>query len=120
MGLNILTLGAAKKNTEKTADSLGSLKGAPCVVKSTTETEEGTIVVFEWTGNSGATETTSILIKNGENGQTQTISTSRTPDNDGAVITIINADGTTASTSTIYDGRGSSDSEDITMIKAIL
>lgn len=115
-----VALKKARQYTDETADSLGSLKGAPCVIKSTTETDEGTIIEFEWTGNSGTTETTSILVKNGKNGQAQTITTSRTPDNDGVIITIINEDGTTASTSTVYDGRNNSDSENITMIKAIL
>lgn len=56
----------ARTYTDDTANSLGSLKGAPCTVKSTTETDEGTVIVFEWTGTNGATQTSSIFVKNGK------------------------------------------------------
>ena len=58
----------SKGYTEDTCDGLGYLKGSPCTIKSTTETDEGIIIVFEWTGTSGATEETTILIKNGLSG----------------------------------------------------
>ena len=58
----------SKGYTEDTCDGLGYLKGSPCTIKSTTETDEGIIIVFEWTGTSGATEKTTILIKNGLSG----------------------------------------------------
>lgn len=56
----------ARTYTDDIANSLGSLKGAPCTVKSTTETDEGTVIVFEWTGTNGATQTSSIFVKNGK------------------------------------------------------
>ena len=55
----------SKKYTEQSLNGVGSLKGAPCTIKSTTETSEGTEVVFEWTGTDGTTETKTITIKNG-------------------------------------------------------
>lgn len=58
----------SKKHTNDTVDGLGYLKGAPCTIKSTTETDEGTIIAFEWTGTSGATESSQIIIKNGKDG----------------------------------------------------
>lgn len=94
----------SKKHTNDTVDGLGYLKGAPCTIKSTTETDDGVIIVFEWTGTSGATQTSSILVKNGEDGQAQTITTARTVDDDGVVITVVNPDGSIASTATVYDG----------------
>ena len=59
----------SKKYTEQSLDGVGALKGAPCTIKSTAETDEGTIIVFEWIGTSGTTETKSIIIKNGEDGK---------------------------------------------------
>ena len=58
-----------KKYTEQSLDGVGALKGAPCTIKSTTETDEGTIVVFEWTDNNGITQETTILVKNGKDGE---------------------------------------------------
>lgn len=58
----------SKKYTEQSLDGIGALKGAPCTIKSTTETDEGTIVVFGWTGNNGTAQETTILIKNGAAG----------------------------------------------------
>lgn len=59
----------SKKYTEQSLDGVGALKGAPCTIKSTTETDEGTIVVFGWTGNNGISQETTILIKNGKDGK---------------------------------------------------
>lgn len=103
----------SKGYTNQSLDGLGALKGAPCTIKSTTETDEGTIIVFEWTGNSGATQETTILVKNGvdgadgkdgEEGKAPTISVERNEDNDGAIITIVNPDGTISDTVTVHDG----------------
>lgn len=68
MALDALTYALSRKYTDSVSDSLGSLKGAPCTIKSTEETDEGTIITFEWTGTSGTTETTQITIKNGKDG----------------------------------------------------
>ena len=59
----------SKKYTKQSLDGVGALKGAPCTIKSTTETDEGTIVVFGWTGNNGITQETTILVKNGKAGE---------------------------------------------------
>lgn len=58
----------SKKYTQQSLDGVGALKGAPCTIKSTTETDEGTIVVFGWIDNNGISQETTILIKNGKNG----------------------------------------------------
>ena len=65
MGLNILTLGSSKTYTDESLLGLGSLKGAPCTIKSITEVEGGQKVTFEWTGTSGTKQTSEMTVKNG-------------------------------------------------------
>ena len=64
----VIALNKAKKYTADSLDGLGALKGANCTIKSTTPKDDGTEIVFEWTGTSGTKETTTILVKNGEQG----------------------------------------------------
>ena len=65
MGLNILTLGSSKTYTDESLLGLGSLKGAPCTIKSITEVDGGQKVTFEWTGTSGTKQTSEMTVKNG-------------------------------------------------------
>ena len=65
MGLNILTLGSSKTYTDESLLGLGSLKGAPCTIKSITEVDGGQKVTFEWTGTSGTKQTSEMIVKNG-------------------------------------------------------
>lgn len=64
----IIALNQAKKHIAESLDGLGVLKGSNCTIKSTTPKDDGTEIVFEWTGISGTKETTTILVKNGEQG----------------------------------------------------
>ena len=66
--MDILTYALAKKYVAQSLDGLGAVKGANCTIKSTTQKDDGTEIVFEWTGISGTKETTTILVKNGEQG----------------------------------------------------
>lgn len=66
--MDIVTYALSKKYTQKSLDGLGALKGANCTIKSTTEKDDGVELVFEWVGNSGAIETTTVFVKNGEQG----------------------------------------------------
>ena len=68
MPFSASTYALAKKYTDKTVEGLGAIKGANCVVKETKPVDGGTEVTFEWTGTSGTKETTTILVKNGEQG----------------------------------------------------
>lgn len=68
MGINVATLAAAKAYTNKLADGLGAVKGAPCQIKSITEVDNGHEVTFSWIGTSGAEETSSFTIENGAAG----------------------------------------------------
>lgn len=55
----------SKQYVADTADQLGSLKGAPCTIKSITEVDGGQKVTFEWTGTSGTKQTSEMIVKNG-------------------------------------------------------
>lgn len=63
--MDIVTLALAKKFTSDTADSLGSLKGAPCTVKSVVHQDGINKVTFEWTGTSGAKQETVMTVYDG-------------------------------------------------------
>ena len=65
----IIALNQAKKYTAESLDGLGALKGANCVIESVDTVPEGNRVTFSWTGISGTKETTTILVKNGEDGE---------------------------------------------------
>ena len=64
----IIALGKAKKYVAESLDGLGALKGANCVIESVDTVPEGNRVTFSWIGISGTKETTTILVKNGEQG----------------------------------------------------
>ena len=66
--MDIVTYALSKKYTQKSLDGLGALKGANCVIESVDTVPEGNRVTFSWTGTSGTKETTTILVKNGEQG----------------------------------------------------
>ena len=67
--MDIVTYALSKKYTQKSLDGLGALKGANCVIESVDAVPEGNRVTFSWTGTSGTKETTTILVKNGEDGE---------------------------------------------------
>lgn len=66
--MDLISYALSKKYTDKTVEGLGSLKGAACTIKSTTPKDNGTEIVFEWTGTSGTVESSSIFIENGVDG----------------------------------------------------
>ena len=66
--MDIVTYALSKKYIAESLDGLGALKGANCVIESVDTVPEGNRVTFSWTGISGAKETTTILVKNGEQG----------------------------------------------------
>ena len=69
MGLEILTLGSSKTYTRDSLIGLGALKGAPCTIKSQSETDDAYIVTFEWTGTSGTKKTSQLTIKKPKDGK---------------------------------------------------
>lgn len=68
MGLDLITLAAAKGYVGETADSLGAVKGAPATIKSIIEIDGGHRVTFEWTGTSDTKQTSTLDVMNGVNG----------------------------------------------------
>ena len=86
MALDKKALAAAKRFTSDTADSLGAVKGAPCTIKSITEVDGGQKVTFEWTGNSGAKQTSEMTVKNG-------VSVTGISDKGNGVFTLLLSDG---------------------------
>ena len=62
----------------KTAEGLGAVRGKPCTIQSIVETDEGNVVTFKWTGDSGTVQTTTMLVKNGEEGISVTNATINT------------------------------------------
>lgn len=77
----------SKKYTADTADSLGSLKGAPAKIKSIEKSSDGyNVVTFEWEGTSGAKETGTMRVDDG-------ISISQVLVDENNDMTIIRSDG---------------------------
>lgn len=68
MSLNTEAYCLSKKYTKSTADGLGAVTGAPCTIKNTTKIDGETTVTFEWTGTSGATQTSQIVVEDGKDG----------------------------------------------------
>lgn len=60
-----VALNQAKKYTDKSLQGLGSIKGAPCTIKSVTEVNNGTEIIFEWESQNGISETSTIFVENG-------------------------------------------------------
>ena len=51
MGLDVVSMAIARNYTDKSIEGLGAVKGAPCTIKSQTETDDYYIITFEWTVN---------------------------------------------------------------------
>lgn len=66
--MNTIPLSLSKKYTKDSLNGLGALKGAPCTIKSTKKVDGITTIEFEWTGNDGTTNNSSIKINDGANG----------------------------------------------------
>ena len=60
-----VALNQAKKYTDKSLQGLGSIKGSPCTIKSVTEINNGTEIIFEWKSQQGISETSTIFVENG-------------------------------------------------------
>lgn len=113
-------LNLAKAYVRKTIGGAGALKGSPCTIKSIVEVDGGNEVTFEWTSDDGTTQQQTMLVKdgkdgangldgeNGKDGESPVVSVERNSENNGAIITIKNADGT-ETTAEVKDGeQGSS------------
>lgn len=63
--VSLKTYALAKSAINKAADGLGVVRGKNATIKSVDTVDGGQNVVFEWTGDSGATQTTTVFLPNG-------------------------------------------------------
>ena len=68
MGFDAAAYAAAKKYVDETAQGLGAVKGSPCTIKSITESDEGSTIVFAWTGDDGVEHTETTFLPRGPQG----------------------------------------------------
>lgn len=66
--MDILTYALAKNYTDKALLGIGTIKGAPCTVKSQTEDDEYVYVTLGWESSLGTSEETVVKIKKGADG----------------------------------------------------
>lgn len=66
--MDILTYALAKSYTDKALLGVGTIKGAPCTVKSQTEDDEYVYVTLGWENSLGTSEETVVKIKKGADG----------------------------------------------------
>ena len=66
--MDILTYALAKSYTDKALLGVGTIKGAPCTVKSQTEDDEYVYVTLGWENSLGTSEETIVKIKKGADG----------------------------------------------------
>ena len=66
--MDILTYALAKSYTDKALLGVGTIKGAPCTVKSQTEDDEYVYVTLGWESSLGTSEETVVKIKKGADG----------------------------------------------------
>lgn len=101
--MDIVTYALSKKYTDKTSDSLGSLKGAPATIKSITKTDKQNDVLFEWTGNSGAKDTRHMYVLDGEDGFSPIVTLTEVTG--GVEISVEDEEGN-IQTATVENGKG--------------
>ena len=63
--MDILSYALARKYVADTANSLGSLKGAPCTIQNIEDNGTENIVTFKWTGTDGTEQTRIMRVKHG-------------------------------------------------------
>jgi hypothetical protein len=66
--MDIVTYALAKKYVADTADALGAVRGAPCKIKTIQKTADGNVITFEWKGDSGTTQQSTMVVKDGMQG----------------------------------------------------
>ena len=64
--MDVVTYALAKKYVNKTANALGAVKGAPCIIKSIVDNITDIVVTFEWTGKDGTIQTSVMTVPVGK------------------------------------------------------
>ena len=72
--MDIIDIAIAKSYTAATAEGFGAVKGANCTISKTEQTANGTNITFQWKNEQGATQTRTILVKDGISIKDATIS----------------------------------------------
>ena len=85
-------LAAARVYTQETAQEMGALKGAPCTIKSIVKSGNLNTVTFEWTDRSEVTHESTMLVLDGADGFSPTI-TVKTATSSEYVLTITDKNG---------------------------
>jgi hypothetical protein len=65
MAIDIITLALARKYTKDTANALGAVRGAPCMIDSIVDTGDANVVTFGWTGLDGTHQTSEMIVRHG-------------------------------------------------------
>lgn len=68
MAISLATLALTKRYVDETTVGLGAVKGAPCTIKSISETDNGSLITFEWTGTDGTKQTAKLNVIDGADG----------------------------------------------------
>ena len=66
--MDIITYILSKKYTNDSLDGIGAVKGAPCRISKIEPIEGGNKITFAWTSNSGVESTSTLIVKDGEQG----------------------------------------------------
>lgn len=66
--MDIITYILSKKYTNDSLDGIGAVKGAPCRISKIEPIEDGNKITFAWTSNSGVESTSTLIVKDGEQG----------------------------------------------------
>ena len=118
--MDILTYALAKSYIDKALLGVGALKGAPCTIKSQTETDDSYIITFEWTDTSGASQTSELTIKKPEDGFSPTITEDAGNTDDVYKLVVTNKDGSiTTPNLKGADGQGGSGGDTYTGTSAV-
>ena len=83
MAVHNETYGAAVAYVNKSLEGAGALKGAPCTISSITEITGGHRLTFEWEGEGGVTETSTMDVMDGVDGTNGTNGTDGRDGRDG-------------------------------------
>lgn len=65
MAIDIITLALARKYTKDTANALGAVRGAPCMIDSIVDTGDANVVTFGWIGTDGTHQTSALTVHHG-------------------------------------------------------
>lgn len=67
--MDILDIQIAKNYANQLAEQFGSLKGAPCTIKSITKDDKTSTVIFEWENEDGTKQQTSMFVQDGQDAE---------------------------------------------------